>query len=173
MVHTSRQRAVLLDRDGVLNKRPAPGCYVRRWEEFAWLSGAREALHLFAETDYRVIVVTNQAGIAKGLITEETLRGIHARMRSDAEAAGGRIDAVYYCPHTVDAGCACRKPRPGLIWLAQREFQLALAETILIGDDSSDGEAAQTAGCGGWLHVSEDHSLLDCARQLLLTYSSK
>jgi histidinol-phosphate phosphatase family protein len=161
----ARRPAVILDRDGVLNKRPPKADYVRSPDEFEWLPGARDALRLFRETGYRVIVVSNQAGIARGAMTEENLADIHERMRAEAAAEGGHIDAVYYCPHGWDEGCECRKPKPGMLFSAQRDFDLDLTRTPFIGDDERDEEAADAAGCPALL-VSDQITLLDLAAEL-------
>jgi D-glycero-D-manno-heptose 1,7-bisphosphate phosphatase len=162
----ARRPAVILDRDGVLNKRPPQAHYVRTWEEFEWLPGALEALRLFARAGYTVIVVSNQAGIGRGILTETDLRTIHERMKADVEHAGGHIEAVYYCPHDWDAGCECRKPKPGMLFQAQRELSLDLTRTPFIGDDERDAEAADAAGCPSAL-VSADVPLLDLARKMI------
>lgn len=143
----ARRPAVLVDRDGVLNRRPRLGEYVKSAGEWEWLPGACEALARFHRAGYRVIVITNQAGVARGEVTAEALEAIHARLRSDVEAAGGRVEAIYCCPHHWDAGCACRKPRPGMLFQAQREFHLDLTRTWFLGDDARDAEAAEAAGC--------------------------
>lgn len=161
-----RHPTVILDRDGVLNKRPPRAEYVRSWEEFEWLPGAREALRLFHEAGYRVIVVSNQAGIARGAVTEESLIDIHEHMKTEAEKAGGRIDAIYVCPHNWDDGCECRKPRPGLLFQAQRTHHLDLSRTVFVGDDERDGQAADAAGCP-WMLVSERDSLVDIALKVI------
>ncbi len=157
-----RSPTVILDRDGVLNKRPPRAEYVRSWAEFEWLPGAQEALRLFHDAGYRVIVVSNQAGIARRALTEDDLTEIHDRMKADAEKAGGRIDAIYVCPHNWDDGCECRKPRPGLLFQAQRDHHLDLSRTVFVGDDERDGLAAEAAGCPCML-VSEQASLADIA----------
>jgi len=162
----ARRPAVILDRDGVLNRKPPRANYVRSWEEWAWLPGALEALRLFAEAGYRVIVVSNQAGIAHGAMTAADLAGIHERMVRDVREAGGRIDAIYACPHGWDEGCECRKPSPGMLYAAQREFHLDLSRTPFIGDDERDGQAAEAAGCL-WILVDEQRTLLDVAQELL------
>jgi D-glycero-D-manno-heptose 1,7-bisphosphate phosphatase len=143
----ARPATVLLDRDGVLNKRMPQAQYVRTWEEWEWLPGAREALRLLKEAGYRVAIISNQPGIARGEMTEEDLREINQRMKAEAAEAGGRIDAVYYCPHGWNEGCLCRKPKPGLLFQAQRDFSLDLSRTYFIGDDERDGQAAAAAGC--------------------------
>jgi D-glycero-D-manno-heptose 1,7-bisphosphate phosphatase len=154
----ARRPAVFLDRDGVLNRKPARACYVRSWAEFEWLPGAREALARLKQAGYRVIVISNQAGVARGAMTEADLQEIHRRMVREATRAGGRIDAIYYCPHNWEEGCECRKPRPGMLFQAQRDFNLDLTRAWLIGDDERDAEAAEAAGCPSTL-VDEQNSL--------------
>jgi histidinol-phosphate phosphatase family protein len=161
-----RRPTVFLDRDGVLNEKPERARYVRSWEEFRWAPGAREALRLLKRAGYRVVVVSNQAGVGRGIMTEEKLHEIHGRMREEAAEAGGEIDAVYYCPHDWDEGCECRKPRPGLLFRAQRDLHLDLSRVVFIGDDERDALAAREAGCR-FARVSEHVSLLDVVRRIL------
>lgn len=162
----ARRPAVLLDRDGVLNRRPPRAHYVRSWSEFEWLPGALEALRLLRQAGYRVIVISNQAGIARGAMRDDDVLDIHQRLQADAVASGGRIDAIYYCAHDWDAGCECRKPRPGMLFQAQRDFSLDLTRTPFIGDDERDAEAADAAGCPSLL-VSGGHGLLPITRSLI------
>jgi D-glycero-D-manno-heptose 1,7-bisphosphate phosphatase len=163
----ARRPAVLLDRDGVLNERPARGEYVRAPGEFRWLPGAREALRLLAEAGYRTIVVSNQAGVGRGVMSADDLGRLHEWVAAEARAAGGRIDAFYCCPHDWHAGCDCRKPAPGLLFQAQRAFLLDLTRTPFIGDDERDGEAAARAGCP-FLLASSGKPLLELTETLLL-----
>ena len=156
----ARRPTVILDRDGVLNRRPERARYVTRPEDFAWLPGSLEALRLLREAGYTVLVVTNQAGIARGEMTAEDLDAVHARMRAEA---GGAVERVYVCPHGWDDGCECRKPAPGMLFQAQRDFDLDLTRTPFIGDDDRDRAAAEAAGCPSIL-VSERTSLLDVVR---------
>ncbi len=165
-VAAGHRPTVLLDRDGVLNKKATLARYVRNWEEFEWLPGALEALRLLAAADYRVIVVSNQAGIGRGIMKDEDVRRIHDRMQAEATAAGGRIDAVYYCPHGWDDGCACRKPKPGMLLQARRDFDVDMTQAVFIGDDERDGQAGAAAGCR-WMQVMPSSSLLDITRGLL------
>jgi D-glycero-D-manno-heptose 1,7-bisphosphate phosphatase len=156
---------VILDRDGVLNERPARAEYVRSLAEFQWRDGSLEALALLRRHGYRVIVVSNQAGIARGAMTAADVEEIHRGMQEQARAAGGAIDAVYFCPHGWDEGCPCRKPAPGMLFDAQHDHHLDLSRTPFIGDDDRDGEAAAAAGMP-YLHVSDAASLLDHVRWL-------
>jgi len=158
--------AVILDRDGVLNERPPRADYVRFPDELRWLPQARDALRLFAESGYRVVVATNQAGIGRGCMSEEDLAVVNAALVRGAADAGGRIDAIYHCPHDWDDGCECRKPRPGMLIRAQRELGLDLTRTVFIGDDERDAEAAAAAGSPSML-VTDERNLLDLAHELL------
>jgi len=161
-----RQPAVILDRDGVLNRKPPRAQYVRSWNEFEWLPGAKEALQRLKTAGFRVVVVSNQAGIARGAMTEADLLDIHRRMVRETVQAGGRIDVIYYCPHNWDEGCECRKPRPGMLFQAQRDLNLDLSRTPFVGDDERDAQAADAAGCPSVL-VSEQKTLLEVVGQLL------
>jgi D-glycero-D-manno-heptose 1,7-bisphosphate phosphatase len=137
---------VLLDRDGVLNQdRPD---YVKDWSEWVWVPGAREALAAFRAAGVPVGVFTNQACVGKGLVTPTGLAAIHRQMQAEAQAGGGRIDAVFHCPHTDTAGCGCRKPAPGLIEQALAHFGLTgrAAQIPCIGDARRDLQACRAAG---------------------------
>ena len=112
MARPSHVSAVFLDRDGVINRKRPEGSYVTSWDEFELLPGALEALALLAKTGARVIVVTNQRGIARGRMTGDDLEEIHTRLRATVSAAGGRLDAIYHCPH--EGPCRCCKPEPGM-----------------------------------------------------------
>jgi D-sedoheptulose 7-phosphate isomerase len=139
-------RFVLLDRDGVINRRIVGG-YVTCWEKFVFLPGALEGLRLLAEKNYHPIVVSNQAGVGKGLMTAADLQEITRRFLAQVEAQGGRIHGVYYCTHRAEDDCQCRKPKPGLLLNAQAEHHFAFEDTFLIGDSESDLLAAQAVGC--------------------------
>lgn len=158
-----RRPAVILDRDGTLNRRPPQAQYVTTPEEFEWLPGSLEALALLKDRGYTVVVVSNQAGIGRGAMTEHDLAAIHDRMCRDA---GGAIEAIYHCPHDWDEGCECRKPAPGMLFQAQRDLDLDLSRTPFIGDDERDGQAAAAAGCP-FAMVGEERPLLDAVRELI------
>lgn len=161
----ARRPAIILDRDGVLNRKASPGEYVRSWDEFVWLPGAKEALQKLRSAGYRVIVVSNQAGIARGAMTESDLLEIHRHMVREINLSRGHIDAIYYCPHHWDDGCECRKPKPGMLFQAQHEFNLDLSRTPFVGDDDRDGQAADAAGCPA-IVVSDQKTLLDVVNSI-------
>lgn len=141
---TSRT-AVLLDRDGVIiRNRPD---YVKNWLEVRFLPGAIEGLVRLSRKGYLIAVVTNQSAIDRGLVSEKVVRYIHERIAGEVEKAGGRIHGFFVCPHTPEAGCICRKPKPGLLLQAKSELDIDLASTYLIGDQLSDVEAAAAVGC--------------------------
>ncbi|RKU29744.1 D-glycero-beta-D-manno-heptose-1,7-bisphosphate 7-phosphatase [Candidatus Poribacteria bacterium] len=139
-------KTVFLDRDGVINRNPPNMGYVRRWSEFHFIPNARKAIRELTENGYRIVVVTNQSGIERGLFSEESLTNTHSRMLAEISKAGGTIDAVYYCPHHPDTGCECRKPKPGMLMRAAREHHIELSSAYLIGDSVTDIEAGQRAG---------------------------
>jgi D-glycero-D-manno-heptose 1,7-bisphosphate phosphatase len=139
-------RFVLLDRDGVINQRIVGG-YVTCWDQFVFLPGALEGLRLLTEKNFQVIVVSNQAGVGKALMTAADLQEITRRLVKEVEAQGGRICSVYYCTHRAEDNCSCRKPKPGLLLEAQAEHHFAFADTFLIGDSESDLLAAHAVGC--------------------------
>jgi len=159
-------RMVILDRDGVVNKRPAQADYVKNWGEFQWLPGAVEALQLLKQAGYKVALVTNQPGIARKVMNQEDLDDVHARMQSELSAADAGIDEIYFCPHGWDDGCFCRKPSPGMLFQAQRDYHLDLTKTLFIGDDERDMEAGEAAGCLT-SQVTEERSLLVIVKQFL------
>jgi D-glycero-D-manno-heptose 1,7-bisphosphate phosphatase len=149
MIDTTK-RYVLLDRDGVINRRIADG-YVTRWKEFEFLPGVLAALRLFRENGYTVLVVSNQSCVGRGLLSRQVLQAITRRMLLEVALAGGAIDNVYYCPHAPGDECSCRKPQPGLLLKAMEEHHVWPAQVYMVGDSESDMEAAARAGCRGLL----------------------
>jgi D-glycero-D-manno-heptose 1,7-bisphosphate phosphatase len=136
-------RAAFLDRDGVLNAKPPAHDYIRSPDEFVLLPGVVEAVRLLRDGGFAPIVVSNQRGVARGLVTCQTLTAIEKRMRD----AGVVVERYYYCPHDFDAGCSCRKPRPGMLLSAAAEMDIDLRRSVLIGDAESDILAGRAAGC--------------------------
>ena len=139
------KRAVFLDRDGVINlNRPD---YVKSWDEFIFYPFAKLALSKLAKSDFLIIIVSNQSSIGRGIVKKETVDEINQKMKEEIEKEGGRIDAIYYCPHKPDEGCPCRKPNPGLLLKASEEWDIDLMKSYMIGDALSDIEAGKRAGC--------------------------
>ena len=140
-------RAVFLDRDGVINQSPPEGDYITRWEDFHILPGVAEGIALLNRAGFSVIVVTNQRGVAKGLMSEADLQKMHERMTGDLARAGAKIDATFYCPHDIEPRCDCRKPAPGMLLSAARLHGIDLRASWMIGDSDNDVEAGLNAGC--------------------------
>lgn len=133
-------KLVILDRDGVINADSAQ--YIKGPEEWRPLPGSLEAIARLTRAGYRVAVATNQSGIGRGLFDMATLNAIHDKMHRAVAQAGGRIDAVFYCPHTADSTCECRKPRPGMLLEIGERFNAALRGVPVVGDALRDLQAA-------------------------------
>lgn len=143
---TAAYRHLILDRDGVLNEEADEGAYVRTPREFRWLPGSLAALALLHRAGVRLSVVTNQSGIGRGLMTLEDLARVHGQMQAQAAAGGAPLDCVLFCPHGPGEACSCRKPAPGLILAAIERSGIEARQTLAVGDDARDLEAAQRAG---------------------------
>jgi D-glycero-D-manno-heptose 1,7-bisphosphate phosphatase len=137
-------KLVILDRDGVINYDSES--YIKSADEWRPLPGAVEAIAKLTQAGYHVVVATNQSGIGRGLFETATLNAIHDRMYRAVTQAGGRIDAVFYCPHGQEASCYCRKPKPGLFEEIARRFNTLLKDVPAIGDALRDLEAAAATG---------------------------
>ncbi|NCC73676.1 MAG: HAD-IIIA family hydrolase [Sphingobacteriia bacterium] len=134
----SKTWTLFLDRDGVINQR-LKGDYVKQWEEFSFISGTLKALETFGNVFGRIIVVTNQQGVGKGLMTMSDLNHIHTRMTEEVKKAGGRIDKVYSCTQLKSDRPFCRKPNPGMALLARKDFpEIRFKQSIMAGDSMSD-----------------------------------
>jgi D-glycero-D-manno-heptose 1,7-bisphosphate phosphatase len=150
--------AIFLDRDGIVNVRRIDD-YVKKPEEFVFLPEIFDVLPDVHRHGRLAVLVTNQRGIAGGMMTEEALAGIHAAMQEELERrTGSRFDAIYYCPHERDAGCDCRKPLPGMLVSAGVELGIDLAASWMIGDSETDIEAGIAAGCRTALVGSESRT---------------
>jgi D-glycero-D-manno-heptose 1,7-bisphosphate phosphatase len=143
---TQQSRCILLDRDGVINRR-IPDGYITSWDQFDFLPGALAGLRLLARHNFTTLVLSNQACVAKGLLSSHELDILTRRFLLEVALAGGHISRVYYCRHADRDGCNCRKPLPGLINQAQSDFQFYAADTFFVGDSDSDLRAAAAAGC--------------------------
>ena len=161
------RKFIFLDRDGTLNVRPKQACYIETPEDFIWLPGARRAVKQLKDAGYAIILISNQPGIARGRLTKETLEQIHNKMQTDLREIGASIDHIYYCPHNWDAGCECRKPKPGMFYQAQRDLSLDLTKCWMLGDDERDMHAGGDAGCR-CMYISEQHPLSQAVQAILI-----
>jgi D-glycero-D-manno-heptose 1,7-bisphosphate phosphatase len=139
--------AVFLDRDGTINVKPPAGEYVRSVEDFEWLPGAAQGSAALSHAGFTLFVVSNQRGVARGLVDEATLAAIEVTIQATLNPLGARVDAFRYCRHELNDGCDCRKPRPGMILSLARERRLNLAYCWMVGDSPSDVAAGKAAGC--------------------------
>jgi histidinol-phosphate phosphatase family protein len=147
-----RAPTIFLDRDGVINRNRDD--YVKGWHEFEFLPGALRAMARLSRAGCRIFVVTNQACIGKGLTSLAAVEDLHQRLRDEVARAGGRIEAVLFCPHRADEGCACRKPNPGLLLRARDQYGVDLSDAVFIGDSASDMRAAVAADLPAMLVLS-------------------
>ncbi|MCX5715748.1 MAG: D-glycero-beta-D-manno-heptose 1,7-bisphosphate 7-phosphatase [Candidatus Omnitrophica bacterium] len=138
---------IFLDRDGVINKDPGGSLYVTSWEDFHFLPGSLEALKSLKKKGYLVAVVSNQAGVGKGIYTREILSKITENMIRAVEAAGGELYSVQYCTHTSEDNCDCRKPKAGLFKTAAKGLNIDFSKIYFIGDTKRDIEAGRAIGC--------------------------
>jgi D-glycero-D-manno-heptose 1,7-bisphosphate phosphatase len=137
-------KLVILDRDGTINHDSDE--YIKSPEEWRPIKGSLEGIARLTQADYRIVVATNQSGIARGLLDTRTLFAIHDTLLRALAQVGGRIDAFFFCPHAADAGCPCRKPQPGMLLEVARRFNVTLDEVCMVGDAQRDLEAAAAAG---------------------------
>jgi len=142
-------KLVILDRDGTINQDSDN--YIKSPLEWKPVPGSLEAIARLTQGGWRCVVATNQSGIARGLFDMATLNAIHAEMHRAVNQGGGRIEAIFFCPHAADSNCECRKPKPGLLREIGQRLDVDLASVPMIGDSLRDLQAAATAGCKPWL----------------------
>ena len=142
----SAMRVVFLDRDGVINDNSKIQ-YVKDWDEFEFLPDTTKAIKYLNDNKIKVILITNQSGINRGLLTHEKLDDIHRQMISELNDAGAHIDDIFYCPHRPDENCSCRKPRTGLLEQAGEKYNIDFKDSWFIGDTESDIETGKKVGC--------------------------
>lgn len=152
-------RAIFLDRDGVINRYPGDTKYVTGWREFKFLPKAKKAITRLHKNKFKIFIISNQAGVNKGILSQKTLDFITKNMLREIEESGGKIDGVYYCIHRQDENCSCRKPKAGLINLAKRKYHIDLKGSFFIGDTIRDVKTAKAAGCKSMLVLSGKEKL--------------
>ncbi len=146
------EKAIILDRDGVINKDTR---YTHKIEDFELLDGVVEGLKKLQKQGYKLVIITNQAGIGRGHYTEEDFYNFNNYLIKKLKEKGIRIEKTYFCPHLPEENCDCRKPNPGMIKKAEKDFDLDLSKCWLIGDKLSDIKAGENAGCKSLLIDSE------------------
>jgi len=142
-------KLIILDRDGVINRDSAD--FVKSPQEWVALPGSLAAIARLSRAGWRVVIATNQSGLARGLFDMMALNAIHAKLRRELAAQGAVIDAIFVCPHGPHDACDCRKPLPGLFHHIARRYDVALDGVPAVGDSLRDLQAAATAGCQPWL----------------------
>jgi D-glycero-D-manno-heptose 1,7-bisphosphate phosphatase len=148
-------KLVILDRDGTINR--ASDEFVKSPEEWQPLPGSLEAISRLNHAGFHVVLATNQSGLGRGLFDMAALNAVHSHMVKMVAAAGGRIDAIFYCPHAPDEGCTCRKPAPGLLHQIQERYGIDLHGVPYVGDSLRDMQAAHAAGCAPHLVLTGRH----------------
>ena len=136
---------IILDRDGVINYDSDE--YIKSPDEWLPIPGSLQAIAQLNRAGFHVLIATNQSGVARGLYDLEMLDTIHEKLMRELAAVGGHVDEIFFCPHHPDEKCACRKPKPGLIYRMQEKYKMDLADTFFIGDSLVDVQAAKQAGC--------------------------
>jgi D-glycero-D-manno-heptose 1,7-bisphosphate phosphatase len=154
MIGTSRKRAIFLDRDGTINQEVS---YLSDERQLRLIDGAAEGIRLLKRLGYQIVLITNQAGVARGYFSEDKLRDIHSRLTEMLAAESADLDAIYYCPHHPEGlapyrvACECRKPQPGMLKRAARDLNIGLEESIMVGDKTLDLKAGFAVNCRGIL----------------------
>jgi len=140
------KRIIFLDRDGVVNYNPIRYDYVKKHSEFRFLPGARKAIRMLTETGLDVVIISNQAGVGRGLFTKKDLKGIDDKMLRGLHASGGKLKKIYYCIHPPDAGCDCRKPNTGMFKKAVSRIRIDHKNSFYVGDTERDTVAGSRFG---------------------------
>tara|TARA_A100001011_G_scaffold334303_1_gene362584 strand:- start:91 stop:660 length:570 start_codon:yes stop_codon:yes gene_type:complete len=152
------KKIILIDRDGVINEKAPQGEYIKSWKEFELIEDTVQSMRHLANQGFSFIIVTNQAGIARGMVSEKELISIHKLMVSELDSKGIKIRDIFVCPHHWNENCNCRKPKAGLFFQISKKYLLRMDTTLYIGDDIRDVEAAYNAGCGSVLISSRNHN---------------
>ena len=161
------QSAIFLDRDGVINLERKD--YVKNLSEFEIFPDVAEAIDLLRKKNFLVIIITNQSAINRKLLDVNTLETIHEYFQKYLKKNNTYVDAIYYCPHLPEEDCSCRKPKPGLIFNAAKDFKINLKKSWMIGDSKKDIDAANSAGCNSIL-LKPDQRLLDVIKEFINTF---
>ena len=169
--YLSPKKIILIDRDGVINKKAPRGEYISKWEDFEWIQETRIAMKFLAQEGFKFIIISNQAGIARGMVECDELDRIHQNMKDELQKDSIEILDIYVCPHHWDEGCFCRKPNPGMLFQASKDHLFRLDKTLLIGDDTRDCQTAEKAGCGS-IFIGKETELKKLTKEEQPIYSS-
>jgi len=159
-------KAIFLDRDGVINQERKD--YVKNIDEFLIFEGVGLAIRRIKNKNFLVIVATNQSAINRNLLSKKTLDEIHQHLNTYLKEYDTVIDAIYYCPHLPEENCVCRKPKPGMLLKASKDYDIDLKNSWLIGNKITDIQAAQAVNCNSIL-IEKNQSLLDVINELIET----
>jgi len=140
-----KEKVVFLDRDGVINYDSSE--YIKSWNEFVFIPKSKKAVKLLSDYGFSIIIISNQSGINRKLILKDELDRIHVNMIKSLGECGGIIKDIFYCPHTPEQECRCRKPKTGLIEKAQKKYNIDLLSSVMVGDSAKDIECAKKSGC--------------------------
>lgn len=162
----SHDKYIFLDRDGTINTRAKKADYVKNTNEFIWLPGAKEAIKKLKDNGYKIIIISNQPGVARQVMTKDDVFSIQEEIQRDLSEIDVQIDDFFYCMHNWDDGCDCRKPKPGMFYDAQKKYSIDLKQCWMIGDDERDMHAGAEAGCKCMM-VSDYHPLSEIVDYIL------
>ena len=165
------KKIILIDRDGVINNKAPSGEYIAKWENFTFVKDTYDAMKYLAKEGFKFIVITNQAGVARGMVKFDELDRIHKNMVDEFKKGDIEILDVYICEHHWDQGCFCRKPSPGMLFQASKEHSFRLDQTVFIGDDTRDCQASENAGCSS-IFIGKVNELKNLERKEQPIYSS-
>ena len=140
-----KRRCIFLDRDGVLNEEN--DLYIKSPDDLRVFHNSGDAVRRMNEAGFLTVIISNQSGVARGLFTEQDLENVQQKLRFELNKNSGAIDAIYHCPHLPDAGCACRKPLPRMLFQAAEEHNIDLPSSYMVGDRSTDVQCGQAGGC--------------------------
>lgn len=152
-------KGIFLDRDGVINRYPGDTKYVTSWKEFSFLPRAKSAITKLHKNKFKIFVISNQAGVGKGIFSKKELDFITKNMLKGIAESGGKIDKVFYCTHRNEENCSCRKPKAGLIKFALKKYPVDIKNSFFIGDTIRDVITAKAAGCKSILIFSGKEKL--------------
>ena len=158
------RKTIFLDRDGVINEEKKD--YVKNLKEFKIIDGSLQAIKLLKKNNFRVVIITNQSAINRGLLSIEKLNEIHDFLKSKLLDLDTTLDGIYFCPHTPNQNCMCRKPKPGLLQQAISELDINVKDSLMIGDSQTDIDAANKIGCKSIL-LNKNQNLLKVVKEFL------